>query len=150
MPSTSESKVATAGSAGVTSGKAAEVLAAAERLLTAFAAGNTEEYFACFDPEATFIFHSLPGRISSTAEYRTLWAQWVRELDLRVLGCSSSDQTVDFISDDAALFTHSVEVSVQTRMGKEQRHERESIVFVRRPGGAWFALHEHLSRAPSP
>jgi len=39
---------------------------------------------------------------------------------------------------------------VQTRLGMEERHERESIVYVRQTNGTWLAVHEHLSRAPTP
>ncbi len=126
-----------------------EVLAAATRLCDAFAQGRISDYFACFAPNANFIFHSMPGRIDSLADYRAHWADWERDLGLQVLGCDSFDRTVA-IHGNTAVYTHSVTVRVRTRTaGDETRHERETIVFVRGSDGAWLAVHEHLSKDPS-
>ena len=128
---------------------AAAVLAAANRLCAAFAAGDLEGYFASFAPDATFVFHSIPDPIGSTAAYRTAWAGWVREIDLRILGCRSFNQGVKFVTPDVALFTHSVRVEASTTTGTETRAERETIVFVRQADGRWLGAHEHLSKDPN-
>jgi ketosteroid isomerase-like protein len=125
-----------------------EVLAAASRLCNAFAEGRIDDYFACFAPGASFIFHGLPDRIDSLAEYRRHWAAWERDLGLEVLGCDSFERTVTMYG-DTAVYTHGVTVRVRTRTaGDEVRHERETIVFVRSPAGHWEAAHEHLSKDP--
>ncbi len=128
---------------------AADVLAAANRLCGAFAAGDLDGYFGSFAPGATFIFHSIPTPIESTAAYRAAWAGWVAEIDLRILGCKSFDQDVNFVTDDVALFTHSVRVDVSTSLGTETRAERETIVFARQADGRWLGVHEHLSKDPN-
>lgn len=128
---------------------AADVLAAANRLCAAFAAGDLDGYFGSFAPEATFIFHSIPAPIESTAAYRAAWAGWVAEIDLRILGCKSFDQDVRFVTDEVALFTHSVRVEASTSLGTETRAERETIVFARQPDGRWLGVHEHLSKDPN-
>lgn len=126
-----------------------DVLAAAGRLCDAFGQGRIDDYFACFAPRASFIFHSMPGRIDSLAEYRAHWAGWERDLGLEVLGCDSFDRTVS-VYGDTAVYTHSVTVRVRTKpAGDETRHERETIVFVRAADGRWEAVHEHLSKDPS-
>lgn len=126
-----------------------DVLAAATRLCDAFAQGRIDDYFACFAPGASFIFHSMPGRIDSLADYRAHWAGWERDLGLEVLGCDSFDRTVA-LHGDTAVFTHSVTVRVRTRTaGDETRNERETIVFARGADGRWLAVHEHLSKDPS-
>ncbi len=128
---------------------AADVLAAANRLCAAFAVGDLDGYFGSFAPGATFIFHSIPAPIESTAAYRAAWAGWVAEIDLRILGCKSFDQDVRFVTDDVALFTHSVRVEASTSLGTETRAERETIVFARQPDGRWLGVHEHLSKDPN-
>jgi ketosteroid isomerase-like protein len=126
-----------------------EVLAAATRLCDAFAQGRIDDYFACFAPQANFIFHSLPGRIDSLADYRQHWADWKRDLGLEILGCDSFDRTVQLFG-DTAVYTHSVTVRVRTRdAGDQTRHERETIVFVRNANARWEAVHEHLSKDPA-
>lgn len=128
----------------------AEVLAAAGHLLRVFGENRVEDYFACFTPDATFIFHGLGHRLGSIAEYRSAWAGWVRDLDLRILGASAQQQTVDFVAPGVALYTHSVQVKASTTSGVEQRRERETIVFTRQPDQRWLAVHEHLSKDPNP
>ena len=44
----------------------AEVLDAADALVAAFAEGRLDDYFGAFAPDATFVFHTTPGRIGST------------------------------------------------------------------------------------
>lgn len=127
-----------------------QVLAAAAHLLDAFGQNRVEDYFACFTPDATFIFHGLDRRLASIADYRTAWAGWVHDLDLRILGAWSRQQTIDFIAPGVALFTHSVQVKASTTNGIDNRRERETVVFVRQPDGRWLGVHEHLSKDPNP
>ncbi|WP_329303413.1 nuclear transport factor 2 family protein [Streptomyces sp. NBC_00659] len=121
-----------------------EVRAAADALVAAFAEGRLDDYFGAFAPDATFVFHTTPGRLGSTAEYRDLWRRWVEQDGFRVLGCTSSAQLVQPFG-DTAVFSHDVETRVATNAGEETVHERETIVFARSADGAWLAVHEHLS-----
>jgi ketosteroid isomerase-like protein len=125
-------------------GAAQQVLEAADRLVAAFGEGRVDDYFACFHPEATFIFYTTDRRLESTAEWRLLWDRLVREDDFRVLECFSRERRVQDLG-DGAVFTHDVETHVSTRSGKETLHERETIVFARQEDGTWLAIHEHLS-----
>jgi ketosteroid isomerase-like protein len=125
-------------------GAAQQVLEAADRLVAAFGEGRVDDYFACFHPEATFIFYTTDRRLESTAEWRLLWDRLVREDDFRVLECFSRERRVQDLGDDA-VFTHDVETHVSTRSGKETLHERETIVLARQEDGTWLAIHEHLS-----
>ncbi|MEU9094708.1 YybH family protein [Streptomyces sp. NPDC087901] len=121
-----------------------EIRAAAEALVAAFAEGRLDDYFGAFAPEATFVFHSTPQRLGSTAEYRALWQEWVDQDDFRVLGCTSTGQLIQHFG-STAVFSHDVETTVSTRAGQETVHERETIVFARAADGGWPAVHEHLS-----
>ncbi|WP_328444632.1 nuclear transport factor 2 family protein [Streptomyces sp. NBC_00386] len=121
-----------------------EVRAAADALVAAFAEGRLDDYFGAFAPDATFVFHTTPGRLGSTAEYRALWQRWVEQDGFRVLGCTSSAQLVQPFG-DTAVFSHDVETRVANNAGEETVHERETIVFARSADGAWLAVHEHLS-----
>lgn len=128
---------------------AAEVRAAATRLVDAFASGRVEDYFACFAPEATFVFHSSPHRLASRDAYRALWRTWEDDAGFRVEACTSSEADVQLLGRDAAVFVHDVATTVTTDAGTERLRERESIVFERRDD-AWVAVHEHLSPVPEP
>jgi ketosteroid isomerase-like protein len=127
------------------------VLAAASEIVDAFAATDGDRYFAAFAPEATFLFHTEPERLADRAAYERLWAGWV-DGGWRVLSCTSSDPLVQTFP-GGAVFTHSVETSVDTGEGSESYRERESIVF-RVEGAAdassprLVAVHEHLSPMP--
>jgi uncharacterized protein (TIGR02246 family) len=125
-----------------------EVQQAAGALVDAFANARVEEYFACFAADATFIFHPEPERLQSRDAYRTLWAQWERDDDFRVVSCASSGATVSMIGDDAAVFAHDVNTVVSAGGAQERVQERETIVFARRDG-RWLAVHEHLSPRPA-
>jgi ketosteroid isomerase-like protein len=93
----------------------AEVLAAGDALVADFGGGRVEAYFARLAPDATFLFHTVPGdRLESRAAYRHLWARWEAEDGFRVLRC------------------------------EEDLAEQETVVFARRDG-AWLVVHEHLS-----
>jgi ketosteroid isomerase-like protein len=124
-----------------------DVLAAAARLVDAFARGDQEAYFGSFADDATFLFHSHPDLIASTAAYRSVWEGWVRDDDLRVLGATSSEPLVRFAGSTVAVFLHRVTTSLRTTDGDAVLHERETIVFELRDG-RWIAVHEHLSPDP--
>ncbi|MET8099556.1 nuclear transport factor 2 family protein [Streptomyces sp. NPDC005236] len=121
-----------------------EIRTAADALVAAFAEGRLDDYFGAFAPEATFVFHTTPQRLGSTAEYRALWQQWLEQDGFRILGCVSSAPLVQPFG-DTAVFSHDVETRVATNAGEETVHERETIVFARSEDGAWLAVHEHLS-----
>lgn len=125
-----------------------EVVAAAEAIVAAFGHDDPKSYFALFDPAATFIFHTTPGRLENRAAYEAEWAKWVKEDGFHVRACSSAHQRVQLFG-DLAIFTHSVRTELSTKQGDSTSHERETIVFERRDG-KWIAVHEHLSPDPSP
>ena len=125
-----------------------EVLAAADHLVGRFGSHDTAAYFACFAEDATFVFYNHPVRLASRAEWEALWHMWETEDGFRVTGCRSSGQAVQVVDPDLAVFTHSVETDVALDGAASTSHERETIVFRRRPLG-WLAVHEHLSPAPS-
>lgn len=121
---------------------------AAERLVSAFGDGRLDDYFGCFAPDATFVFHTTARRLTSVAEYRALWDTWVREDGFRVLSCATSDTFIQELG-DVAVLTHSVETRIATNEGEDSLRERETIVFARQDDGSWLAVHEHLSPAPA-
>lgn len=124
----------------------AEVLAAADRLVAAFAATDTAAYFGCFSPEATFVFHTEPARLADRAAYERLWSGWLAE-GWRVVACESRDRLVQVVG-ETAVFTHSVRTTALVDGAEESYDERESIVFAR-SGDSVVAVHEHLSPAPA-
>lgn len=121
-----------------------EVRDAARRLVAAFAAHDTTAYFASFAPEATFVFYTHEVPLRSRAAYRELWSGWEQD-GFRVLSCSSSEQQVQVLGADAAVFHHRVHTVVRTGNEQEALDERETIVFHRESDGEWLAVHEHLS-----
>lgn len=125
----------------------AAVLAAADHITATFGAFDRDAYFACFAPEATFMFHTTDRLLGSRAEYESEWAAWV-EGGFRVASCSSHDQRVDLVSGDIAVFTHRVLTTVHDADGDHDLVERESIVLRREADGAWIGVHEHLSPFP--
>ena len=124
-----------------------EVLAAADAIISAFAATDTDAYFAGFAPEATFLFHTEPARLDSRDEYRQLWDGWVGG-GWSVLSCDSTDRRVDTFA-GGAVFTHTVDTTVSTPDGTDSYTERETIVFAAGAGGRPVAVHEHLSPVPT-
>ncbi|GGA61824.1 hypothetical protein GCM10011490_10200 [Pseudoclavibacter endophyticus] len=120
----------------------AVVEAAASAIVEAFAATDTERYFAGFAPDATFIFHPEPHRLEDRAGYEKLWRGWL-ESGWRVTSCTSTDRRTQ-VFDGGAVFSHTVATSVQTADGPESYRERESIVFIAE-GDRLLAVHEHLS-----
>ena len=117
-------------------------LLAANELIAAFGAHDTRRYFDAFAPDATFLFHAEPALLPNRAAYETLWAQWEQD-GFRVLSCRSLDARIDLLTDDVAVFTH----SVRTRLAgvEDEQRERETIVFRRESDGRWLGVHEHLS-----
>ena len=125
-----------------------EVRDAADRLVAAFAATDTEAYFAAFSPEATFIFHPEAQRLGSRSAYRTLWDSWLAG-GWRVLECRSSEQDIQLLG-ATAVFSHRVATTVQVDGGgaRDTSDERETIIFSRTPDGGIVCVHEHLSACP--
>jgi ketosteroid isomerase-like protein len=120
-----------------------EVLAAANRLLADFADNAVDDYFSAFRPDATFLFHNVPGLMGSLAAYREQFARWQRQ-GFRVLAYESREQSVHLL-ESMAIFTHRSETRSITTAGEEDARERETIVFVRAQDGGWLGVHEHLS-----
>ena len=125
-----------------------EVAHAAARIVDAFARTATDEYFAGFRDDATFVFHPEPARLESRAEYEALWAAWLAD-GWRVVSCTSSDARVQLLG-DSAVFTHTVETTAGVPGDDVTTIERETIVFHRGPDGALLAVHENLSLPSSP
>lgn len=125
-----------------------EVQDAADRLVAAFAATDTEAYFAAFSPQATFIFHPEAQRLGSRSAYRTLWDSWLAD-GWRVLECRSSEQDIQLLG-ATAVFSHRVATTVQVDRdgGRDCSDERETIIFSRAPDGGIVCVHEHLSACP--
>jgi ketosteroid isomerase-like protein len=121
------------------------VAAAAAAIVAAFAATDGDRYFSLFAPEATFVFHTESDRLPDRASYERLWGEWV-DSGWRVVSCVSSDAMIQTFP-GAAVFTHTVDTTVDTAEGRESYRERESIVFVP-SGDGLIAVHEHLSPAP--
>lgn len=127
-----------------------EVLAAADGIIAAFAATDTDAYFSGFSEDATFIFHPEPARLNSRAEYEALWAGWLAS-GWRVTACESTDRRVQ-VFPGGAVFSHTVATSIDSADGPDSYVERESIVFRFVGGeageGSLTAVHEHLSTVP--
>ncbi len=94
-----------------------QVLQAADRLVAAFGEGRVDDYFACFHPEATFVFYTTDHRLESTAAWRELWQSLEREEDFKVLECHSSARRVLDLR-ETAVFTHDVVTRVCTPAGE--------------------------------
>jgi ketosteroid isomerase-like protein len=124
-----------------------EIEDAAERLVAAFGEGRLDDYFACFHPGCSFFFYTTGRRLESVADYRNEWSHWVAEFGLEILGCRTSDTRIQ-VWGDIGVLTHSVETRQRTGGEEGTVHERETIVFARRPDGRWLGVHEHLSPAP--
>jgi ketosteroid isomerase-like protein len=123
-----------------------QVLVAADRLVAAFAATDTQAYFACFAPDATFAFHTEPALLADRAAYEREWAGWLAE-GWRVKSCTSTDRRVQLVG-DVAVLTHEVETTTSSPGGSTTTRERESIVFAL-DGDSVVAVHEHLSPVPA-
>jgi ketosteroid isomerase-like protein len=125
-----------------------DVLAAAASLVAAFGGHNRDAYFGSFEPDATFLFHNADSLLGSRAAYEAEWDSWVRD-GFAVLGCVSSEQRVDLLGEDVAVFTHRVRTHVRDADGEHHLAERETIVLRRQPAGGWLGVHEHLSVDPT-
>lgn len=121
-----------------------EVLAAAAKIVDDFGNHRTDAYFAGFAVDATFMFYTHTERLDSRAAYETLWAKWEAEDGFKVHACRSSNQKVQLIANNAAVFTHLVSSDVEFAGELSTVEERETIVFARQ-GDKWVAIHEHLS-----
>jgi ketosteroid isomerase-like protein len=119
-----------------------EVLSAAQAIVKAFGATDTENYFAGFAPDATFVFHSEQARLNSRLEYEQKWQGWLAD-GWRVVECQSSDELVQCFP-GGSVFSHTVHTTVDTKGERDAYVERESIVF-RVAGDKLVAIHEHLS-----
>ncbi|MBT2404772.1 MULTISPECIES: nuclear transport factor 2 family protein [unclassified Streptomyces] len=127
----------------------AEVRAAAADLVAAFAAHDTDRYFAAIAEDATFLFPTHPGLLATRAAYEAAWRAW--ELDgFRVLGCRTDDTEVRVVADGLALLTHRVHTRLAAKDAAdgEEVRERETVVFRRFSDGRWLVVHEHLSPEP--
>jgi ketosteroid isomerase-like protein len=120
----------------------AAAMQAALDVIAAFGSHDVERYFGGFAPEATFLFHAEPAILPSRAAYEAAWAEWERD-GFRVLSCTSLHPRLDLVTDEVAVFTH----SVRTRLAgvDEEQRERETIVLRRGADGRWLGVHEHLS-----
>lgn len=123
-----------------------DVRAAAEAILSAFAANDGDAYFALFSEDATFVFHTEPARLDIRSAYEELWRTWITD-GWRVASCRSSDARVQTFP-GGAVFTHTVHTTVDTPEGPESSIERETIVFRTTDAGPLVAVHEHLSPQP--
>lgn len=125
-----------------------EVLAAAAKIVDDFGNHRTAEYFAGFSSDASFMFYTHTERLDSRAAYESLWAKWESEDGFKVHGCRSSNQLVQLIGEDAAVFTHLVSSDIEFAGGVSTLEERETIVFAK-VDAIWLAVHEHLSPNPA-
>ena len=124
-----------------------EVEAAASAIVDAFAATDGPRYFATFAPDATFVFHTEPARLDDRAAYERLWDEWAAS-GWRVVSCTSSDRHVQPFP-GGAVFSHSVDTTVETPDGRDSYRERETIVFRTDRTRGLIAVHEHLSPMPA-
>lgn len=121
------------------------VLAAAAAVVEAFGAHRRDDYFACFAPDATFVFYTTPERLDSRVAYEAVWSEWESESGFHVEACTSRDGRVQVIG-DTAVFVHDVETTLSVNGTRSTVLERETIVFAERDG-RWLGVHEHLSPA---
>lgn len=121
-----------------------QVLAAAAKIVDDFGNHRTADYFAGFTAEASFMFYTHSQRLNSRAEYETLWAKWETEDGFKVHGCRSTNQLVQLIGQEAAVFSHLVSSDIEFAGEVSTVAERETIVFAR-VDNVWLAVHEHLS-----
>lgn len=121
-----------------------QVLAAAAKIVDDFGNHRTADYFAGFTAEASFMFYTHSQRLNSRAEYETLWAKWETEDGFKVHGCRSTNQLVQLIGQEAAVFSHLVSSDIEFAGEVSTVAERETIVFAL-VDSVWLAVHEHLS-----
>jgi ketosteroid isomerase-like protein len=124
-----------------------QIMTATDDLVAAFAATDTSSYFACFSPDATFVFHPESERLNDRATYEALWASWVDD-GWRVVSCTSSDRMVQILG-EAAVLSHTVDTVTSLGGHESTTRERESIVFALDDEHRLLAVHEHLSPVPT-
>ena len=121
-----------------------EVQEAYEQLMNSFASGDSDEYFACFHQDASFVFPDEP-LLEPRSTYRSAWSRWRSE------GVLFTDVVADDVRvrvfGDTAVVTHRIATTVNVRGKTTVDRERESIIFARM-AGRWLAVHEHLSPEP--
>jgi uncharacterized protein (TIGR02246 family) len=120
-----------------------QVKDAYDRLMSAFASANTEDYFDRFHEHASFVFPGEPVLDSRTA-YRSTWSRWQGE-GVRFTDVVTDDVRVHVIG-GTAVVTHSIQTTVEADGETTVDRERETIVFSN-VDGRWLAVHEHLSPA---
>jgi len=124
----------------------ASVEEAAAILVQAFRENDRAAYFGAFSEDATFVFHPEQHRLNNRAAYERAWDGW-REEGWGVLDCVSTQALIQCYP-GMAIFTHTVETTVNPGDGSAERStERETIVF-RLEGERLVAVHEHLSTVP--
>jgi ketosteroid isomerase-like protein len=119
-----------------------DIAAAAQAIVTAYAANDEADYFARFAPDCSFAFHT-DGEIHTA---RDEWQQGWRELRAEgweVVDCHSLVTHIQLIP-EGGIFVHELETTARTGDETETYKERETIVFTRRDGEL-IAIHEHLS-----
>ncbi|MGS0686282.1 nuclear transport factor 2 family protein [Nakamurella sp. GG22] len=121
------------------------MLAAADRLIAAFAATDTTGYFESFAPDASFVFYPEAVRFNDRSAYERVWKTWLAD-GWRVVSCDSTERLVQ-IFDRTAVFTHRVRTVTAVGDDESVTDERETIVFVS-DGRQLRAVHEHLSPVP--
>ncbi len=121
-----------------------QVLAAAAKIVEDFGNHRTADYFSGFSEDASFIFYTHTERLNSRHDYEILWAKWESDDGFKVHACRSSNQLVQLVGEDAAVFTHLVSSDIEFAGEVSTIEERETIVFAR-VEQAWVAIHEHLS-----
>lgn len=137
---------AQAGDAGSTADTEGVARAAGE-LIAAFGRHDKAGYFACFAPDATFIFYNVGQLLGSRGAYEDLWSRWETEDGFRVRSCTSSNASIR-VHGQVGIFTHDVLTETEDSTGTSELAERETIVFHHTDAG-WLAVHEHLSPRPA-
>jgi ketosteroid isomerase-like protein len=122
---------------------AAEVEAAADALLDAFAKNDRPRYFSAFLPEASFVFPIVDRVMLSRDEYAAEWQDWIDTDDFKVTEFQSLDRIIQ-IYGAVAIFIHRSITHSSGRSGERTLQERETIIF-HKINDVWWAVHEHVS-----
>jgi len=118
-------------------------LLAVDRIIADFGRHHRDAYFAGMATDATFLFHSTPGRIESRADYEQLWDCWQSEHSFEVVACESRNRRIQVFG-TVAVFSHDVDTVIRWDGQTQALAERESIVLEQR-NDVWLCVHEHLS-----
>ena len=122
------------------------VLQQAAHLVSCFAQHDFEKYFECFAEKTVFIFHTTKDVLKNKSQYQKEWKSWEKDWGFKVKSCKSRNQIVQMF-DDVAIFSHTVDTTLNTSDGEKSFTERETIVFNYQ-NDKWIAVHEHLSPMP--